>query len=298
MEPIHPKLLLVATDFSAPATQALRYASALADRHGAQLVVVYADDFIPPLGEMPDDVRRRSTPIKDLVAAAHEQLVAHVEANVSSWVPFTVRVAVRGAAEAIVGAAKESKADFIVMGTHGRTGFRRLLVGSVCEAVVRTASVPVIAVSPLAAEHPEYDIRKIVCVVDYSAECAEALRVAAGLAPDARIVLVKPDDGERHPLDGDKLAQLRAWLPADLAARCEMRFAGAFTPENVATFAGLIGADLIAAGFTPRRGIGDVLLGTGTDRIVQHSECPVLVMNASALREQEVAAGVSCSCEA
>ena len=298
MDPFQPKLILVATDFSNAAAQALRYASAVADRHGARLLAVYADQFIPPLGETPAEAQRAAMSIDELVAQAHEQLVAHVEANVSSYVPFIARIIVGAAAQAIVEQAKEWDADLIVMGTHGRTGLRRLIVGSVCEAVLRTSPVPVMAVSTTAAEHPKFDIKKIVAVVDYSPECADALRIAANHAADARIVLVKPDEGEREPHTSDKLLRLRRWLPAELVDRCELRLAGAFSPEHVANFAGMIGGDLIAAGFTAKHGLGDVLLGTTTDRIVQHSECPVLVVNASAVRMQEVPAGVGCACEA
>ena len=275
------RLLLVATDFSKAAAQALRYASAIADRQGARLLVIYADEFLPPLNDTPEQLRKAGASIDELVAAAHEQLVAHVESNVSSCVPFVARIVVGAAAPSIVEQAKEWDADLIVMGTHGRTGFRRLLVGSVCEAVLRTATVPVVAVSSLAAEHPTFEIRKIVCIVDYSNECADALRIAADLAPDARIVLVKPDEGAREPRSDDETAKLRRWLPVDLVQRCELRLAGAFTPQHLIEFARLVGADLIAAGIHPRNGIGDVLLGTTTDRIVQHSDCPVLVVNAS-----------------
>jgi nucleotide-binding universal stress UspA family protein len=294
------KLILVATDFSKAAAQALRYASAIADRKGARLLVIYADEFIPPLNETTTELTKAGKSVDELVAAVHEQLIAHVEANVSSYVPFVARIVVGDVAASIVTQAKDWDADLIVMGTHGRNGLRRLLVGSVCEAVLRTASIPVIAVNSLAADHPTFETKKIVCVVDYSPECAEALRIAAELAPDARIVLVKPEDGGRDPHGGDRVAQLRRWLPVDLVGRCELRLAGAFTPQHVADFARLIGGDLIAAGFKTTGGLGDVLFGTTTDRIVQHSECPVLVVNASAVREREqlVLAGAGCTCDA
>src|ERR1051326_5442781 len=107
-------------------------------------------------------------------------------------------------------------------------------------------------------------------------------------------------DGGRDPHGGDRVAQLRRWLPVDLVGRCELRLAGAFTPQHVADFARLIGGDLIAAGFKTTGGLGDVLFGTTTDRIVQHSECPVLVVNASAVREREQLrlAGARCTCDA
>jgi len=297
MHAFSPKLILVATDFSDTAAGALRRASALAERHGARLLVMYADEFIPPLNETPRQERIAARGIDDLVAVAHDRLVAHAAENVSSYVPFVVRAVIGDPTNAIVRQAKESEADLVVMGTHGHTGIERLLFGSVCEAVMRKASVPVLAVSAAAAAHPSSDMRRIVCVVDYSPECAEALRIAAALAPEARLVIVKPDEGERAPHTSDRLMQLRRWLPAELVDRCELRLAGAFTPEHIAEFAVRVGADLIAAGFIPRNAVSDALLGTATDRLVQHSVSPVLVVNAAAVREQEVA-DFACACSA
>jgi len=297
MDSFRPKIILVATDLSDSAAQALRYASAIADRNGARLVAIYADELIPPLGEPPAATRQAAMTAEELVAFAHEQLVAQVEENISPYVPFIARVCSGAAADAIADEAKEYNADLIVVGTHGRSGFRRLLVGSVCEAVLRKASVPVLTVSTLAAMNPAMEMKKIICVVDFTPECADALRVAASLASDARLVLVKPDEG-RNLRDSDRLTRLQRWLPAELADRCELRLAGAFTPEHVARFAALVRADLVAAGLTETRGIAGALLGSTTDRIVQHSECPVLVVNANAVREQEVRAGAGCPCDA
>jgi nucleotide-binding universal stress UspA family protein len=284
MSSFRPKLILVATDFSKTADEALHYASAIAERNGARLVVIYADELIPPLDETSASLAHAT--LDELVAAAHENLMAYVERNVSRYVPFIARVVVGSAVPAIVQQAKEWKADLVVMGTHGRTGFRRLVVGSVCESVLKAIDVPVIAVSNAAAKQSSPEIRKIVCSVEYSPECADALRIAAALAPEARLVLIKADEGESTPQSSDRLLRLRRWLPPELVDRCELKLVGALTAEHLASFAAMIGADLIATGAPPAHGIGDLLRGTATDRIVQHSECPVLVVNAHAVRTE------------
>lgn len=298
MSSFQPKVILVATDFSKTAEEALHYASAIAERNGARLVVIYADELIPPLDE-PSESLAHAT-LDELMAAAHEKLMVHVEINVSTFVPFQARVVVGPAVPAIVQQAKEWEADLLVMGTHGRTGFRRLVVGSVCESVLKAIDIPVIAVSNAAAKQSSPEIRKIVCVVEYSRECAEALRIAAALAPEARLVLVKADEGESTAHTSDGLLSLRRWLPPELVDRCELKLVGASTAEHLASFAAMIGADLIATGAPPAHGIGDVLRGTATDRIVQHSECPVLVVNAHAVRtkpaEEQVLVGMDCAC--
>src|SRR6185295_14887700 len=85
-------------------------------------------------------------PQGDLIAAARERLQTFAETNISTAMPYDVRVVVGTPADSILAQVRESGANLIVMGTHGRTGLRHLLFGSVTEAVMRVAPVPVIAV--------------------------------------------------------------------------------------------------------------------------------------------------------
>src|SRR5690348_15458556 len=120
--------ILCPTDFSPTAAQAFEYAADLARAYGARLVVMHA--FFPAvLGErtvvqLPDEV-------KTLRAAAQKQLDELRPADPAVRVERLLREAPD--VPAILDAALELKADLIVMGTHGRTGFRRLVLGSVTE---------------------------------------------------------------------------------------------------------------------------------------------------------------------
>src|SRR5262245_20142144 len=133
MLPIHT--ILHPTDFSTYSEHALRFACALARDYGARLVVLHA--AVPPTvvygeGIVPGDP----------VTAERE---ARDELNRLA-VPAGVRAERRfeegDAAPTILRAAKELPADLIVLGTHGRTGLARLLMGSVAELVVRRAGCP------------------------------------------------------------------------------------------------------------------------------------------------------------
>src|SRR4051812_27653792 len=117
MRSIQPKVILAATDFSTTAEEALRYASVIAERNGARLVVIYADQFIPPLDEF--SMSQAQATIEQLLAAAQEKLLAHVTSHVSTFVPFEARVVLDAPVPAIVRLAKESGADLLVMG-HAR----------------------------------------------------------------------------------------------------------------------------------------------------------------------------------
>ncbi|HEY8368053.1 MAG TPA: universal stress protein [Thermodesulfobacteriota bacterium] len=145
-------LIVVPTDFSAGSEAAAQQAAWLAGRLGARLHVVHA--FVglthSAAGVAPglmDDLRAAEEAMR---GQARRDLEAFAErfAREAGGVPVTTALVEAGvsAADAIVRAATEAKADLIVMGTHGRTGLRRALLGSVAERVVRTADIPVLVV--------------------------------------------------------------------------------------------------------------------------------------------------------
>src|SRR6266536_2468188 len=140
------KLILVPTDFSEPATRALRHASKMAEESGAHLLVMYADTF-----EIPIDYTTTAAQValgsQQLAENAREELQMYTEMHVPAKVPFDVRIVINKPVPAILDMVRETGAEQIVMGTHGRSGFRRLIVGSVTDAIVRTATVLVLTVN-------------------------------------------------------------------------------------------------------------------------------------------------------
>ncbi|HUP62532.1 MAG TPA: universal stress protein [Thermoanaerobaculia bacterium] len=285
MELYVPRLILVPTDLSDPAAHALRYASALGERLGAHLLVIYADSFIPPT-----DFTARTAGVFHLsrdamLATAREDLRKHAGQNVSSRVPFDQRVIIGEPLDAIMAQVRESGADLVVMGTHGRTGVSRLMFGSVTEAVMRVVPVPVIAVNPTATDTA--DVEKVLCPVTYTPACRDALRHAAALAsgPGAPLVLLRPADDDQARMGVDELNQLHGWLPVELADRCQMKLVSAANEaEQIVEAARKVHAQLIAFGVPAGRSATDSLLGTIAERVVQQSRCPVLTVNPYAAR--------------
>lgn len=143
-------LILVPTDFSAGGAAATRYATWLAGKLGGRIRLVHAfvglghaaagiapgmvDDFQATEQAMRRDAERT-------LAFTAQTLRTEAPA-----VPVETELldAGRSVADAIVRAAREAKADLIVMGTHGRSGVRRMVLGSVAEQVVRAAECPVV----------------------------------------------------------------------------------------------------------------------------------------------------------
>jgi nucleotide-binding universal stress UspA family protein len=142
------KKILFPTDFSISSDAPLAYATALARDTGATLLIVHVEE--PPLayggGEM-----YYGAPEPDY--ARLEQMLANVRPT-DPAVPCERKLVTGSPAEAIVELAAVEGVDLIVMGTHGRTGLRRLLMGSVAEVVVRTAPCPVLVYRAPAKKGP------------------------------------------------------------------------------------------------------------------------------------------------
>ena len=139
-----PKIL-VPTDFSPQSKAALNYAEAFAQQSGAELLIVHViDPKIQDLkGLSPDDS------MVALYEALHDIKPSDENIHCSHQI-------IEGpAAQAIVEMANEEKVKMIVMGTHGRTGMKRLVMGSVAEAVVRNAKCPVLTLRDPAAKPAE-----------------------------------------------------------------------------------------------------------------------------------------------
>jgi len=139
------KTVLHPTDFSSSASEALQIASSLALQHGARLILLHvAQRPVTSIGGMP--VPPPPPPVIDW-CVLKVQLDA-IAAGIKG-VAVDARLAEGEPAVVIVDLARETGADLIVIGSHGRSGLSRLLMGSVAEHVVRNASCPVLTVKTL-----------------------------------------------------------------------------------------------------------------------------------------------------
>ncbi len=143
------KHILLATDGSAVSEHAAQIAADMARIHGAKLTAIYVVDPYPYLGI------GESNPLgfQSYMSAAHEHATqAHAKvAELCSQGATPVALQARisedlTASDGIVQMAKDEGADLIVMGSHGRSGLARLMVGSVTSKVLAAASVPVLIV--------------------------------------------------------------------------------------------------------------------------------------------------------
>jgi nucleotide-binding universal stress UspA family protein len=136
------KHIVVATDFGEAAQAALNFALGLAKTYEAKVTLLHV--YGVPTVYYPDSV---AWPLEELGKAAQTSLDSAVAAVRQRWPKTEGLVEVGDPREGILKVAKESSADLLVIGTHGRRGLAHLVLGSVAEWLVRMSPVPVLTVS-------------------------------------------------------------------------------------------------------------------------------------------------------
>ena len=135
--------ILLPTDGSAPAVAATEYAVMLAKTFDATLKAIYVDTGLEAL-ELPEEVE--SEDVYEGVHASVKGLVVAKKLCERNGVACEVEVVQGGVAKRILHVAEEWKADMIVVGDTGRTGIKRIALGSVAETVVKGSPIPVMVV--------------------------------------------------------------------------------------------------------------------------------------------------------
>lgn len=284
--------ILCGTDFSEPSRRALLVADRLRATFGGTLSVIYVGD--PLLVQ----AAAASNSVAGVQAETERDLRKLVDETLgASSRPVTTLVTVGNAAAEIIANAETSGADLIVVATHGRGGFERLVLGSVTEKVLRKAACPVLTVPPSMAEAsmqvPAF--ATILCPVDFSPSSAQALEMAAAIAEASRgrlvalhvVEAVGDEDTEwcacddcARRLHERATERLRAVVPSRARAtgRVEETLAAGRPYREILRVASEAKADLIVMGVQGRSAIDLLLLGSTTHHVVRSAVCPVLTV--------------------
>ena len=302
---IFPTKILLATDGSREAELAARAAADLAQKTHSELHVVHTfgiDPIGPPV--YPEATNLQSVEYQAEIEEgqriseqrAREVLAAEVEKVRSAGCTVTEEHLIEGRiAPGIIGLAEEIGAGLIVVGSRGRGGIRRALMGSVSDSVVRHAHCPVLVVREDEQERDDLPGR-ILLAVDGSEEASAAARTAVELAErtDSELHLVHV--GEVRPVFHPERRGYHARYEElqEVARRLleeqveEVESAGGTISrahlrmgrpdEEIVVLGEEIGASLIVTGSRGLGGMRRALMGSASDSIVRHAHCPVLVV--------------------
>jgi nucleotide-binding universal stress UspA family protein len=283
---IFPTKILLATDGSGDAELAATTAVGLAGTTASELHVVHTWRTVPSVhfdALVRQEMEREAQEILDEQVRKIEGLGATVA---------QARLSEGGAAEEIVALAEEIGAGLIAVGSRGRGRIRRLLMGSVSDAVVRHASCPVIVVRGKPVIFPA----KVLLATDGSEEATLALQTAADLSERTgselhvvhvgEVTLVyHPErhgygaEYEEHEREARQLLEEQVeWMKAAGATVAQAHLSMGRADEEIVVMAEELGADLVAMGSKGLGGVRRAMVGSVSDSVVRHAHCPVMVV--------------------
>ncbi len=285
---IRLRKILWATDFSPFSEAALLYALAIARRYGAQIYlahVIWEDAF--------------QMVVPEAVASMLKEAERHVENQMArllvsgrfrgiSHQVLILRGEIWPALSAMI---EKHEIDMLIIGTHGRTDMRKLLLGSVAEQIFRLASCPVLTVGPRASGKvpEETELRQILYATDFAPTSGFAAAYALSLAQEhqAHLTLLHVMQEGAHPspemaarMKESLTGQLRGLVPPEAALWCEPEATLEFGPpaEGILKAAQDRHADLIVLGVRRPGNLFGLLPPAIAYKVVCQAECPVLTV--------------------
>ncbi|MFQ5657699.1 MAG: universal stress protein [Candidatus Methylomirabilales bacterium] len=269
--------ILVATDGSAEAFEAVRFGSTLTRALAGRLSLVHVVHSL-------DGPKSANA----VLQSAQEEAAKH-------GVQATMLAEIGNPVEAIAGVRREIRADMLVVGTHGRRGMARVLLGSVAESFYKSAPCPVAVVRTFGQSSA--GIGPLLAPTDFSEGATHASQAAALLARrlGIRLVLLHvlpealPPKGEKDPRArrraADKLrhdAETRLRSLGDALKhdpdQVDVSLVTGVDAAEIVHIATEIHAGCIVMGTRGLSGLPRVLLGSVTDEVLREAPCPVLVV--------------------
>jgi len=269
--------------------RAYRHALSLAEHYQAKLVALH----VVELWRHPSVGFTASAGLYEefsqtLCEGGKDQLQEFVKQNPHDAVQPDLLVHEGIAADSILSMAQARKADVIVMGTHGRRGYDRLMLGSVTDRVMRKASCPVLVVSharDAASTGTKHRLTQVLFCTDFSANSKRALRYAISATEEYDAVLTL-----LHVLEEASSKKLAAKTAAterleklilpeerrNLKVKTTVRVGNPY--QEIIQLASELSADIVIMGVHGRGALDLAVFGSTTYRVMQLGPCPVLAV--------------------
>ena len=288
--------ILSTTDFSDFSNYTIPYGIAMAEEFGAKLYVchiiemhtagLYAEASLDPLAFQKQQM--------NFLKEQCDQSIGH---HAIEWEPL---VSIGYPPDEIARMVEEHQVDLVISATHGRSGIKRLILGSVTERLMRTLPCPLLVVISgeedlETAAGKEFRLKRIMVGCDFSPDSSLAFQYALSFAQEFQsdlhlVHVVEPsvyDNAQRmvRQRKGSSGTQLRDLLKTQLSDMIPEESRNWCMPvitilegrpyEELVRYATLQNIDMIFLGIRGRGLIETYLVGSTTDRVVRHSPCPV-----------------------
>ena len=294
------KTILCTTDFSDYSDQTVSYGAAIAKEFNGRLLICHIIDlqFAAIYGTvhfLPPDLQTQS------IETAQERIETLMQ---SQSVPWEAVVSTGPPADEIARVVKDREIDLAISATHGRTGLKRFILGSVTERLMRSLKCPLLVVRespPELMPDPDRGLRfnRILVGCDFSPAANAALEYGVNLAQEfeAELHLI-------HVLEPQVYSDILATTlngahgdTDDIKDKLDRRLSDLITPEvmnwcrvktvvtegrpfeAITGYAGEKGIDLVVLGVRGHGVVETLFLGSTTDRVIRKAQCPVLSVN-------------------
>ena len=284
------KTVLVPLDFSRPSMDALNYAVELAREFSAAVHLLYVgapDEAAPPGAAQ---IMRKAA---ESVVSVREKLARTHDKHLFPFWPENTHIRSGQPFHEICQQASEIGADLIVLATRGRSGLKRILLGSTAERVVRFAPCPVLVVRKY--KGGKFDLRTILVPTDFS-QCAMAgliygalwaktfaakLRLMYVLFPAAPVLIDRIATNlpsEQVGIPPDTQLEMEALTKLDVlqGIKCEPKIKIGYTTDTICGEADDV--DLVVISTHGRSGFKHALIGSVAEQVVRYAKSPVLVV--------------------
>jgi nucleotide-binding universal stress UspA family protein len=276
--------ILMAIDFSPSSNAALDFAVAIARRYGSR---IYMTHVIRPDVYQLVSPEAMETVLDQARHYAEQQMAKVLVSGRVRGIPHQVLLGQGELWTVFSQLIEEHEIDLIVVGTHGRTGLKKMLIGSVAERVFRLAPCPVLTVGPKVNPEviEESAPRRILYATDFSetAEGAKAYALSLAQEQQSNLTLLHVIEGG-HGFDNAKSAEaadrLKSLVPPEAALWCtpEFRVAHGHPADEILKAADEVGTDLIIMGVRhPDFSINQLPPATAY-KVVCWAHCPVLTI--------------------
>ena len=271
------KNILVPTDFSEQAENALKVAAQFAKTYNADIYLLHMLELPMQLIDPTSNNNSQNLPESlFLMKLAHKRFEEVLASDYLEGVTVHETVHFHEAFDGIMEVSKEHDCDLIIMGSHGATGFKEMFIGSNTEKVVRYSEIPVLVIKQ---EIPNFRVDNFIFATDFSEETKRPFNEAVKFANkiDANIHLVYINTANKFKTTEEAEKKMSNFLEGMESKTFNLHIYNDRTiEEGILNYAQSIDAGLIGISTHGRKGLAHFFNGSLSEDIVNHAKRPVI----------------------
>ena len=269
------KKILVPTDFSKEAENALKVAAQLAKKHDCEIYLLHMLEL--PLQEVDALSTHSALPeAMFFMKLAHQRFEEVMASEFLDGIIVHETVKANNTFSFVIDTCHENNVDMIVMGSHGASGFKEMFIGSNAEKVVRTSDIPVLVIKN---EHANFTVNNFVFASDFKKDNKETYKQAVDFAKsfNAKIHLLMVNTANSFSTTEESNKRIKAFIKDYTFDNYTINIYNDETVEKgILNFSKMIDADLIGISTHGRQGIAHFFNGSISEDLVNHAKRPVI----------------------